>query len=293
MNDSMLRKLAYQLLPQRVIALARSQKLFSRLTPAQKEILSINSRFCDIHQNERCFILATGPSIRHQNLVGLKGEICIAVSNFYLHPDFSAIQPAYYCLAPWHPPHGEVAYVNLVNEVLRAGLSTKVYLGLSDLDKTKNLYNQHQSRMFYLNLNQMETHCNNQQQLNITSNLLVPESVTIMAIQVAIYMGFREIYLLGVDHDAILNISKQFANAHFYEETQAILKTDVGEFKSSLISYLRLWDQYEYLNHVARRKGIQILNATHGGLLDVFERRCLQSVLDSSSLVGNSSSNQV
>jgi hypothetical protein len=292
MSNTISRKLAYWLLPQGVIDLARSQKSFSRLTPFQKEMLSANSIFHNAHQNERCFILATGPSIRHQNLADLKGEMCIAVSNFYLHPDFSAIQPAYYCLAPWHPPHGEMAYVDLVDNVLRASRLSKVYLGLSDLAKTKSLRSQHQSRMFYLNLDQAQANHNNQQ-LDITSNLLSPESVTIMAIQIAIYMGFREIYLLGVDHDAILNTSTQFANAHFYEETQAILKTDVGEFKSALISYLRLWGQYEYLKCVASQKGIQIFNATPGGLLDVFERRCLQSILDSPLLVAAFSSNQV
>jgi hypothetical protein len=35
---------------------------------------------------------------------------------------------------------------------------------------------------------------------------------------------------------------------------------------------LTLWNQYEYLRRFAESKGIRILNATKGGVLDVFDR---------------------
>ena len=52
-----------------------------------------NKKFKDIHASSRCFILASGPSIRDQDLGFLKGEICFAVNEFYLHKDINLISP--------------------------------------------------------------------------------------------------------------------------------------------------------------------------------------------------------
>jgi hypothetical protein len=46
-----------------------------------------------------------------------------------------------------------------------------------------------------------------------------PQSVTIMALEVALYMGFKNIYLLGCDHDWILHLD---TSRHFYEENQHV-----------------------------------------------------------------------
>jgi hypothetical protein len=200
------------------------------------------------------------------------------VSNFYLHPDFSTIRPDYYCLAPWHPPHDPQHYVQLVDRVLDVSGSAHLYLGLSDAEKTAALYQQNQSRLSYLNLGLPISEMS-RQSVDLTKNLLVPQSVTIMALQLALYMGFSEIYLLGVDHNAILNTTGKFANTHFYEESKALLKTDVGYFKHELASYLNLWQQYECMHRLAQAQDTRIVNVTPGSLLDVFEQKSFSSVL--------------
>jgi hypothetical protein len=55
-------------------------------------------------ESGRCFILASGPSIKNQDLKKLKGEKVIAVSHVHLHPEISHIAPKYHVLAPFHAP---------------------------------------------------------------------------------------------------------------------------------------------------------------------------------------------
>ena len=50
-------------------------------------IIAENSNLKNSYNNiNRCFILATGPSIKNQDLTCLKDEFCISVSNFFVHP---------------------------------------------------------------------------------------------------------------------------------------------------------------------------------------------------------------
>ena len=250
------------------------------LSPEEREVISQNRELKNIHQGKRCFILATGSSINDQNLKPLKDEFCIAVSNFYLHPDFSLIEPQYYCLAPWHPPHSIERYLQLIEEIANISKKCTFFLGINEYPRVnrnsillnRNIY-YHDTREIKLG-----------RDIDLCQPVLSPMSVTIMAIQSAIFMGFSEIYLLGFDHDSVLNYSGKFANKHFYLEEKAKLITDISTFKSTILSYASLWNQYEMLNIIAQSKEIKILNATKYSLLDVFDKVDYNSVIGISAL---------
>ena len=96
-----------------------------------------------------------------------------------------------------------------------------------------------------------------------------------MALLVAIYMGFRDIYLLGCDHSWILHLNE---SRHFYDEDQDVLNQQgysewFGEdFASYCQDYISLWQQYKIIRRIAAIQSISLYNATAGGLLDVFTR---------------------
>lgn len=84
-------------------------------------------------------------------------------------------------------------------------------------------------------------------------------TVTYVCIQLAVYMGFSEIYLLGVDCNYVMG-SK---NNHFVMEE----KEDNKDHRvDSMIK------AYKYAKSYADTHGIKIYNATRGGMLEVFER---------------------
>lgn len=84
-------------------------------------------------------------------------------------------------------------------------------------------------------------------------------TVVFACIQLAIYMGFKNIYLLGVDCNYVNN-SK---NNYFFEDN----KTDKAFHHEDkmILSYVAA-------ANYARNHGIKIYNASRGGKLDVFER---------------------
>jgi hypothetical protein len=126
-------------------------------------------------------------------------------------------------------------------------------------------------------LEQIEAHG-----IDLTRILPPPQSVTMMALYAAIYMGFKEIYLLGCDHDWILHLN---ASTHFYDEREhALNRGGYNEWFAPGLDtyfkdYLQLWKQYRAVGQIAERRGIRIVNATRGGLLDVFPRVELESLL--------------
>src|SRR6185437_6208885 len=63
---------------------------------SNQTVLAANQSIYNRHAGQRCFILATGPSIKTQPLHLLAGETCISVSNFFVHPDYGLIRPRYH-----------------------------------------------------------------------------------------------------------------------------------------------------------------------------------------------------
>ena len=89
-------------------------------------------------------------------------------------------------------------------------------------------------------------------------------------------MGFKEIYLLGVDHsystelDENGNLLKnENVRDHFSDNDK--IENVPQTFKSALA--------YKAAKEYAEKHGIKIYNATRGGKLEVFERKTLEEVL--------------
>ena len=85
--------------------------------------------------------------------------------------------------------------------------------------------------------------------------------------QIAIYMGFKEIYLLGCDNSYSDDKNKQhFVESGHYDPTY---KT-AGD---------RMVVAYMEAKKYADSKNVKIYNATRGGMLEVFPRVDLDEVL--------------
>lgn len=245
------------------------------------QIVQANSRLKERHAGQRCFILATGPSIKDQPVRQLAGEHCIAVSNFFVHPDYRAIRPRYHCIAPFHAPITEEGWQDWLKEASTATGDSALMFGLPDLARnTRQGYFENREKFFFnfgASLEQIEAHG-----VDLTRMVPWPQSVTIMALCGALYMGFKEIYLLGCDHDWILHLN---SSRHFYDEDRhALNRGGYNEWSAPaldtyFLDYMHLWKQYRVLGRIAQRSGCRIINATDGGLLDVFPRAPFEKVL--------------
>ncbi|MCI6044082.1 hypothetical protein MR857_12310, partial [bacterium] len=88
-------------------------------------------------------------------------------------------------------------------------------------------------------------------------------SVTFVMAQLAIYMGFKEIYFLGQDCSTLPD------NAHFYGDGNMELSdNDLNNF---IYAFYAIRD-------LAEENKVKVYNATRGGKLELFERKDLDEL---------------
>lgn len=242
-----------------------------------RELLAENARFKDIHTGERIFILCTGPSINTMDLTNLVNEKTMAVSNFYMHKDIKVIRPDYYCIPQivYTKVFDEQTAEHWLKEMVTRGEAKHYFFNVNEkkiIDKSSFFGDK---SINYLYFNKMIPYYDN---VDLTASLMGVQSVPVLCLQIAIYMGFKEIYLLGVEHDYFLSGNYKY----FYSRAENMVGdkdkfTDaVGKVNYALTDIIPimdiLWKQYKIMKKIAESKNIKIYNATKGGILDVFER---------------------
>lgn len=251
-----------------------------------------NEKFRNIHNGRRCFILATGPSVKDQDLSGLSDEICIAVSHFHLHPDIRKIAPAYHVLAPQHSPFTFEDSRRYFDDFIKyySGSDVIYFLGLFDYEYSysellKKYPEYRLENTYFLNyassVRLTEENYIDDDLWNIAGNPFAIRTVIYSAVQLAVYMGFNEIYLLGCDHNYLDDISTS-GGVHFYPDEAGIpdKEQQAGCTTERLLKeYYERWKDYRFIKQYAVAKRVKIYNATKGGMLDVFDRIELADVL--------------
>ncbi len=205
-------------------------------------------KFKNRHLGERCFIVATGSSLRTGDINVLKQnrEICFSMNRIFQIEGSS-----------WLPDY----YVAVDNMFLRK-YKTNI---LNYPAKTKFVGNFEMDGKYDEKLYQI--HCVTDDIFteapafseDITHVVYGGATVTYACIQIAAYMGFKDIFLIGVDCD----YSKGSKNNYFFQE-----KT--GDYINHETDRMIL--SYQSAKRYADSHGIKIYNATRGGKLEVFER---------------------
>jgi len=254
-------------------------------TITQKAILAENVSLQNVHAGKRCFIVGTGSSIKKQDLKLLKNELCIGLNEFFLHEDYREIKPKYLAFSGFGihnvPTEKHLVWYKNYEQTLN-GISTPL-INICDYNfirKNQLLENSGVKFMNYLNSFDKLS----ENGIDATNDLYASSSVSVMALQLAIYMGFSEIFLVGFDHDWLLRMfDKQ--PTHFYNHDKSIIYKGHNEVEgitvlSELTSNANLFSNYTFLKSFADKKNIRIFNATEGGMLDVFPRVHFQSIFE-------------
>lgn len=242
-----------------------------------------NRELKKLFSGRRAFIIATGPSVKEQNLKGLAGKLSISVSNFFLHPDFKTIAPKYHLFVPSHPPVTSEQYAAVFKDAeAHFPADQNILVSVSDkgiIEKYGAFKNQN---IYYYTVK--DTNLKVSEEIDFTKPIPRIQTSAQIGLFLAIFLGAQELYLLGCDHDWILHLGE---TRHFYDEKQSTLSKDGynewkdRDFGDECESYSRLWTVYRQIRAYARARGVAIYNSTEGGLLDVFPRKKLEDVLAS------------
>lgn len=217
------------------------------------KLLEIKNRY----SGKRCFIIGNGPSLRAEDLDKIAGEYSFAANKIYYIFPKTKWRPTFFCASDNGIIAECIEQINQLNVVYR-------FLSMNHLaaygkpryfyHKDAVLFRERQPEDYYSKPNFSE---------DIMKGITGGFTVTYIALQLAVYMGFTEIYLLGVDHGLPKNAQAGQTKNHFYADS----KSDKAnlDFEISTASYQKA---KEY----AEKHGIKIYNATRGGNLEVFER---------------------
>lgn len=222
-----------------------------------------------LHQGKRCFVIGNGPSLNASDLDLIRGEYSFAANSIFKIFSTTQWRPTYYMVQDALYAKGIIKQVPEV-KVQHRFISLNVML--------KNFYYSSHDIGFYLDRSDVE----NLPQFSGDFSIKSFEGYTVLysAIQLAIYMGFKEIYLLGVDHrysahkDSKGNTvkSERVSSNHFFENQG---KQVIGPLPNLEYS----GKAYEAANKVSGAYGVKIVNCTRGGELEAFQRIPLEDVL--------------
>ncbi len=222
----------------------------------------------DAYKGNRCFIIGNGPSLTAADLDHLKNEYTFASNRIFKIYGETEWRPTFYACQ-------DGTVLESIQEELPSTIrqSELAFIAISQYKKCKNITKE-MPNILWIPLRYVPPKKNIYKfSENIEKEVIEGLTVTYSCMQLAVYMGFTKIYLLGVDHnyavefDAdgnIVNENKETKNYFGGDENQNVATTppQVIEMSRAFIS----------ANKFSKLNGFTIYNATRGGKLEVFER---------------------
>lgn len=222
---------------------------------------------------KNAIILGSSPSVNKLDLKGFNSDFVITMGNFYEHPEINQINPKVHIFAASHPPITEKVLTDWwtrCNEILPK--TTVLLIEKRDKGIAEKIFRNR--TIFYYSYG-------GSLPIDFTKKIMSPWSVTMVALQLAIYCKIQNISFLGIDHDW-QNISNY---THFYSHDKPCLEYYLIENKidfkypeslkrlpkEKLYKEYELYQQYEKLKKEAEKESLTIKNADPFSLFDVFE----------------------
>lgn len=142
------------------------------------------AQFENIHKGERCVLIGNGPSLNKMDLSFLKDEICIGMNRIYLGFDRFGFEPTYHICV--NPAVLQQSGKEMLDRVRCPKFFSFEAIPHLDPDVDAIFLNTRKIRSYF--------HPDPRVALSLGS------TVTFGAMQLAYYMGFSEVVLIGVDH---------------------------------------------------------------------------------------------
>ncbi len=218
------------------------------------------------YAGKRCFVLGNGPSVRVSDLERLHGEFVFAANRFHLAYDKISFRPSFTACSDML-----MAEQNGQDILERCG--TPLFL---EARAARWLTSAMNERIIRFDVLPRPPGTNGKPGVAFADDATVglgnAGSIIYDLLQIAVWMGFTEIYLYGMDHTFRLP-----------EQGRGVVK-DGGEQNHFLPNYRRsgeVWYApatelidigFEKAREECEKRGIIIRNATRGGALEIFER---------------------
>jgi hypothetical protein len=225
----------------------------------------------------RVFVIGNGPSLSHVNIKELYEEDVITMNYFNRHHDSSRINAVCHIAADSGKDLDKTD--NKYFEIFDA--FAKSYLLHSDarciLERSKKMQSIGSICYFMPAISTLDQYSGNK--FDFFKRIPRPRNSVQLAIMLAMYLGYKKIYLLGVDEDQLSN--KLQVNKHFYAESEGEIKDNTSpmSYLDRLIGKTKTFKGFSVIKKVSLESGVEIVNLNKLSRLDVFDFGDLKNIL--------------
>ena len=241
----------------------------------QEEVLKASNalltKYKNKHRGQRCIIIGNGPSLNKMDLSFLKNEITFGMNRIYLLFDKWNFRPSYYVSV------NPLVIEQSAEQICK--ITSPKFLGLNGLPYIQN----HRDTIFLQSI-RSPSFSNDPR-----NGLWEGHTVTYVAMQLAYFMGFSEVILIGVDHyfksQGPANkevISDRDDQNHFHPHYFGKgVRWHLPDLAKSEVAYSLAKQAFE-------ADGRRIVDATVDGHLTIFPKADYKQVFLPASLITNS-----
>lgn len=214
-------------------------------------------RFKNIHKGKRCVIIGNGPSLNAMDLSFLEHEFCIGLNKIYLIFDQWDFRPSYFTSV--NPLVLKQNHQEILNEI-----ECPKFVSVAGLE----YFEEDRPDLLFMPPDRFHTFSP-----DLSEGMCEGYTVTFVAMQIAYYMGFEDVVLIGVDHSFSTkgDPNKKVVSGgddpnHFHPDYFGEgVEWHLPDLDNSERFYRMAKEIYEMDGRVIR-------DATVGGKLDIFEK---------------------
>jgi hypothetical protein len=231
------------------------------------EILALKDKF----KGQRCFILGNGPSLNKMDLTKLKDEFSFAVNGIFYKTDEMGYRPTFYVVEDRYVMADNIARIN--EYICDYKFFPSSYKKQVTNFKNVLFFNMdvgfYVDRSAFFEKSRFSKDCE--------KVIYCGQSVTFINLQLAYYLGFSEVYLIGMDFEYKIRESDISIKGAVLESTE----DDENHFHPDYFGKGKCWHDpklhnvlksYELHKSIFEADNRKIYNATEGGKLELFER---------------------
>lgn len=244
---------------------------------------------------ERCFVVGNGPSLKidlEGNVNSLLKEDVLMVNHSCQTEQFRLIKPKYYLIADsgfWSDKNADILVKEAVEKTLNALLDTKWNILIFIPFRAKkssfvSLLKSNKKQICFYNNDSISgfdwfVFWAYKKGVGIPSgiNVIIPSLINV------IQLGYKDIYLLGTDHDWINNLSVEADNALYLRDTHYYENPHLTVLEDSLIdileSLVKLFTVYNLIEQFAKKNNVVIKNCSSRSMIQTFPRVSLLNAL--------------
>lgn len=237
-------------------AVRAGQWPFAAFHPWRRDSIRRLAALKDIHRGERCFIIGNGPSLKQTDLSRLKGEFTLGQNRIYLAFPEIGFPTSYYLSV------NDLVVEQCAAEIQQLSMPRFVsWRARKWLKPQENLYFIH------------TTYTGEKFARDIRERVWEGGTVTYTSLQVAFFLGFSQVILIGVDHNYVTQGKPNATVVSQGDDPNHFHPGYFGKgFRWQLPDLLQWEDAYRLARRTFEANGRSVVDATIGGKLRVFER---------------------